>query len=65
MDETYHRARELQERNLAALALDSAARASHLKLAALHAGKADRAQLLAERYQPSEATLEARRVATG
>jgi len=57
MDETYHRAREMRERQLAAAATDPAARASHMRLAALHAGKADRAQLLNDHDKPNDATL--------
>jgi len=62
MDETYHRARELRERELAATASDPAARVSHMRLAVLHAAKANRDRLLNDRSKPSDATL-ARRVA--
>jgi hypothetical protein len=63
MNEIYHRARELRERELAAAATDPAARQSHLKLAALHASKADREQPLNDRYQPTEAMLRSKREA--
>lgn len=65
MDELYHRAREMRERELASNASDPSARASHLQLAALHAGKANRERLLAERNQPMEASLTRSRVAAG
>jgi len=64
MDETYHRAREMRERELAAAASDPAARVSHMRLAILHAAKADRERLLNDRYKPSGATL-VRKVAAG
>ena len=64
MDEPYHRAREMRERELAANASDPSARNSHLRLAALHASKANRVRLLAERNRPIEASLTQTRVAT-
>ena len=64
MDETYHRARELRERELAAAASDPAARVCHMRLAILHAAKANRDRLLYDRYKPSDAAL-VRKVAAG